>query len=117
MRLQIAEIIVVLPAPLGPSRPKNSPSGTTRSTASSARKPSSYCLVSARSSRAGTAAIRVTVAPVAGEDGEVGGDAAGEACGMLRRAARRRAALGGSAARRAARLATRVHAMPLVPMV
>ena len=41
MRLQTALISVVLPAPLGPSSPKNAPSGTVRSKSSSARRPSS----------------------------------------------------------------------------
>ena len=40
-RLQTALISVVLPAPLGPSSPKNSPSGTSRSNPSRASTPSS----------------------------------------------------------------------------
>ena len=40
MRLQTALISVVLPAPFGPSRPKNSPSGTTRWRSSSSRSTS-----------------------------------------------------------------------------
>ena len=41
IRLQTALIRVVLPAPLGPSRPKNVPAGTSRSRPSSATVPSS----------------------------------------------------------------------------
>jgi hypothetical protein len=41
MMLQTALISVVLPAPLGPSRPKKLPAGTSRSKSSSARKPES----------------------------------------------------------------------------
>src|SRR5512132_1665861 len=52
IRLQTALISVVLPAPLGPSRPKKLPDGTSRSRASRARVPSSYRLVRLRSSRA-----------------------------------------------------------------
>src|SRR4051794_867336 len=45
MRLHTALISVVLPAPFGPSRPKNAPSGTVRSKSSSATVPSSHRLV------------------------------------------------------------------------
>src|SRR4051794_13986636 len=52
-RLQTALISVVLPAPFGPSSPKNAPEGIFRSKFSRASVPSSYRLVRPRSSSAG----------------------------------------------------------------
>src|SRR5215210_2851526 len=53
MRLQTALISVVLPAPFGPSRPKNEPAGMSRAKSSIASVPSSYRLVRPRSWSAG----------------------------------------------------------------
>src|SRR5689334_13823556 len=53
IRLHTAEMSVVLPAPFGPSNPKNAPSGISRSKSSRARNPLSYLLVRPRNRRAG----------------------------------------------------------------
>src|SRR5918996_993822 len=66
-RLQTALISVVLPAPLGPSRPKNAPAGISRLKFSRATVPSSYCLLRSSRRRAGCSrntATRLAVAAV-----------------------------------------------------